>query len=296
MYVIVGASGKTGRVAAEGLLARGKKVRVVARHADALKELEKKGAEVFVGDAGDSGAMMRAFQAAEAIYVMLPPNYAAQDMRAAQNQVADALVKAIEQSGVKHVVALSSIGAQHAEGTGPVKGLHDFEERLKRLKSVNILALRPTFFMENTLGNIPLIKQMGVNGGAVKAELPLPMIAAQDIGAYAAKRLIAMDFKGHSIQDLLGPRDITWNEITRIIGKAIDRPDLKYVQFSYEDTVRGMTAMGMPAPLAESFTELARAANEGLLTPVSPRNAESTTPTTYEAFAPEFAAAFQSNQ
>jgi uncharacterized protein YbjT (DUF2867 family) len=141
--------------------------------------------------------------------------------------------------------------------------------------------------MENTLANIGLIKQRGINGGAVKADLPLPMIAARDVGAYAAKRLQALDFTGKSVQELLGQRDVTWNEITRIIGDAIGKPDLRYVQFPYEDAINGMASMGIPRHVAEAFVELAKAANDGLMAPSKPRSAENTTPTPFEQFVEE---------
>jgi len=288
MYAILGASGKTGRVAAEELLAHGEKVRVIGRDADHLKALAAKGAEPFVGSADDDEAMTRAFTGVKAVYAMIPPNYTAPGgMRAYQNDVANVLVTAMERAGVKYVVVLSSLCAEHAEHTGPVTGLHDFEQRLNKVSDINVLFLRPTFFMENTLGNIGLIKQMGINGGAVKADLPIPMIAARDVGAYAAKRLLALDFTGKSVQELLGQRDITWNEVTRIIGDAIGKPELRYVQFSYEDAVNGMASMGIPRHVAESFVELAHAANDGLMAPSKPRSAESTTPTPFEQFVEE---------
>jgi uncharacterized protein YbjT (DUF2867 family) len=294
MYAIIGATGKTGRVAAEELLKNGQKVRAIARNADHLKELAAKGAEAFAASVDDADALTRAFNGAKAIYVMVPPNYTAPGgLRAYQNAVANNFATAIERAGVKYVVVLSSIGAQHSENTGPVKGLHDLEQRFSNLNGVNVLFLRPTFFMENTLANIPLIKMMGISGGAVKADIALPMIASKDIGVYAAKRLLALDFSGKSVQELLGPRDITWNEATQLIGQKIGRPDLKYVQFSYDDALNGMTSMGVPRAAAESFVELSKAANDGLLAPTQPRLPASVTPTDFAVFATEFAAVYQ---
>ncbi|HEY3296383.1 MAG TPA: NAD(P)H-binding protein [bacterium] len=288
MYAIIGATGNTGRVIVEELLSHGQKVRAIARNADHLKALSAKGAEAFVGSVDDDEAMTRAFTGATAVYAMIPPNYAAPGgFRAYQNEAANVIATAIERTGVKYVVVLSSIGAEHAEHTGPVKGLHDFEQRLSKLSGVNVLFLRPTFFMENTLANIGLIKQMGINGGAVKADLPIAMIAARDVGMYAAKRLLALDFSGKTVQDLLGPREITWTEATRIIGDAIGKPELRYVQFPYDDAVNGMVSMGLPRQIAELFIELSRAANDGLIVPSKPRSPESTTPTPFEQFVEE---------
>ena len=294
MYVVIGATGKTGSAAVDELLARGQKVRAVTHNAEHSKALKEKGAEPFVGSVVDADAMTKALSDAEAVYILIPPNFNPPGgLRAYQNDVANTLATAVERAGVRYAVLLSSLGAEHNEGTGPVKGLHDLEQRFNNLKDVNVLALRPTFFMENTLGSIPLIEKMGINGGVVKPDLPVAMIASHDVGVYAARRMIARDFSGKSFQDLLGPRDITWNEVTRIIGEAIGQPNLKYRQFSSEDAINGMVSMGVPRPFAEAFAELARAANEGLIKPSEPRSPKNSTPTTFEEFSETFAAAFQ---
>ncbi len=286
LYAITGATGHTGRVAAEELLVQGKTVRVIGRSLEKLKPLTDKGAEGVVAQAADAAEMTRAFAGADAAYVILPPPpMDVKDFRAHQNLVAGALVAAIRGAKVKYVVALSSIGGEQAENTGPVAGLHDFEEKLKTLAGVHVLLLRPTFFMENQLATIGLMKAMGINGGPTNPDLPQPMIAAQDIGRYAARRLTALDFTGYPVQYLLGQRDLTWNETTKIIGQAIGQPDLKYVQFPYADAVNGMVSMGLPRPIAESYVELARAFNEGRVRSLVPRSADTDTPTRFEEFA-----------
>ena len=161
MYVVIGATGNTGRAVAETLLASGKKVRVVGRSAERLKPLIKKGAEPFVGSVDDPSAMARAFQGAKAVYAMVPPNYTAENPRADQNKIGDALARALAEARVTHVVNLSSLGAHLSNGAGPISGLHDVEKRLSTLSGAHIVHLRPAYFMENFLLNIPLIKGQG---------------------------------------------------------------------------------------------------------------------------------------
>src|SRR5205085_1545759 len=120
----------------------------------------------------------------------------------------------------------SSVGAHRGEKMGPVNGLFDHEQRFNKLAQVNVLHLRPTFFMENMLMNIGLIKQMGVNGTPMKPDLSISMIATQDIAAEAVRDLVALDFKGKSVKELLGQRDLTMTEATRVIGQAIGKPAL----------------------------------------------------------------------
>ena len=133
MIVITGATGNTGRPAAETLLAKGEKIRAIGRDQSKLQPFAARGAETFAGNAEDAQAMAAAFQGADAVYLMLPPNMQTEDYRAYQERVSDAYATAVKASGVKHVVTLSSLGAQHAQGTGPVVGTHNLEEKLNAI-------------------------------------------------------------------------------------------------------------------------------------------------------------------
>ncbi|MEW6684329.1 MAG: NAD(P)H-binding protein [Nitrospirota bacterium] len=292
MYAITGATGNTGKRIAEALLAKGEQVRVVGRSAERLKALVDRGAEAFVASLDDVGATTRAFAGARAVYLMIPPPYAEPDVRGYQNRVGKALSEAVVAARVAHVVNLSSVGAHLAERVGPIKGLHDQEERLNRLAGVNVLHLRPVSFMENVLFNINLIRQAGINGTPLRADLAIPMIATQDIAAVATRRLLALDFSGKATQELLGQRDVSMAEATRILGQAIGKPDLPYVQFPYEEAEKAMVGMGLSPDMARAFIEMYRAFNDGILRPTEPRSAANTTPTSFEEFAKTFAAVY----
>ncbi|MDD5087731.1 MAG: NAD(P)H-binding protein, partial [bacterium] len=251
--------------------------------------------DVFVGSLEDAAAMTRAFAGCRAVYAMIPPNpAAARDFRGYQNRVATTLVTAIRNAGVNYVVALSSMGAELSEGNGPVSGLHDFESHLSELATANVLALRPGYFMENQIGSIGLIKSMNILGSPVKADIKVPMIAARDVGAYAARRLLALDFQGYSHVDIFGPQELSMPEVAKVLGEAISKPDLRYVEFSYTDAVNGMVSMGLPREAAESYVELARASNEGRLRHLQPPSPDTTMPTTLEDFSKVFAAVYHS--
>lgn len=292
MYAITGATGNTGRRIAEALLEEGKQVRVVGRSMERLKGLAARGAEPVVALLDDAAAMTRALQGVRAAYLLIPPSYGEPDFRAYQNRLGQASAEAVSVARVSHVVNLSSVGAHLAEGVGPIKGLHDQEQRLNRLVGVHVLHLRPAFFMENTLFNITLIKQAGINGTPLRGDLAIPMIAAQDIATVAARRLRALDFSGKTTQELLGPRDISMAEVTRMIGKAIGRPDLPYVQFPYDEAEKAMIGIGMSPNTARAFVEMYRAFNDGLLRPTEARSPANTTPTGFDAFAKTFAEAY----
>ena len=294
MYVITGATGHTGSVIAKKLMAKGEKVRVVGRDAKRLEPFAREGAEAFVADATDAGALAKAFSGAKAAYVMVPPNIGAPDVRAYQEQVNDALVSAIEKNGVKYAVVLSSVGADKPDKTGPVVGLHSLEKKLQRISELNAVYLRAGYFMENLLPQVGVIKSFGDMAGPVKAELALPMIATRDIGAVAAEVLLKLDFKGKRPRELQGARDVTYADTARIVGAAIGKPDLAYKQMPGAQLKPALMQMGMSSSMADLLLEMADALNSGYMKMLEPRSAENTTPTTLETFVTEvFVPAYQ---
>jgi uncharacterized protein YbjT (DUF2867 family) len=288
MLVIIGATGKTGSVVAETVIAKGHKVRVVGRDAAKLKRFTSNGAESAVGDLGDTAFLIKAFTGADAVFALIPPNFSVADFRSYQKKIGESIVAAIKSSGVRYVVHLSSQGAHLPDKTGPIVGLHDQEERLNSLDGVNVLHLRPTYFMENLLMNIDLIKKKNIMGSAVWGDVKFAMIATKDIGAYASERIAKRDFTGKSIRDLLGQRDLSLNEAATIIGKKLGKPDLKYVAFPYDDAEKGMVAMGLTLDMSRLYVEMSKALNEGLFAVGVARTKENTTPTSFEEFAEFF--------
>lgn len=295
MYVISGATGNTGKPIVQTLLAAGKKVRALGRSEQKLSELVTQGAEAAIGDLTDARFLSRAFQGATALYAMIPPNFAAQDFRGYQNSVADAMIQAVKNSDVKYVVTLSSIGAHLPAKAGVVQGLYDMEQRFNQLKGLQVLHLRPGYFMENLFGQIGTIKHMGVMGTPLKADLKIPLIATRDIGAYAAKRLQQLDFKGTgNVEYLLGARDVSYGEIAQVFGKAIGNPGLKYVQFPFDEAKKAMMASwGLSESSADAMNEFVASMNSGQVLSDARRNSQNTTSTSLEAFVPIWAQVFQ---
>jgi uncharacterized protein YbjT (DUF2867 family) len=287
MYVITGATGKTGGVTAEKLLAKGEKVRVVGRDAKRLERFTQKGAEAFVADLTDAGAIEKAFSGAKAVYAMIPPNMSAPDVLAYMERVADALAAATKKSGVTHVVALSSIGADKSEKVGPVIGLHNLEKKLEAIAGLNVVFLRAGYFMENMLPQVGLIQSLGMMAGPLRPDLALTMIATRDIGAAAADLLSKLDFVGKQPRELLGARDVTYAEVTKGIGIAIGKPDLAYKQLPAEQLKPALTQMGMSPNMADLLLEMSDSLNSGYMKAREPRSPRNTTPTTIETFVAE---------
>jgi uncharacterized protein YbjT (DUF2867 family) len=218
---------------------------------------------------------------------MLPPNISAPNVRAYTDRVTDALASALEKNGVRHAVALSSMGADKADRTGPVLGLRNLEQRLEAISGLNALMLRAGYFMENILPQVGIIQQLGHMAGPVRSDLALPMIATRDIGAAAAELLQQRDFQGKQRRELLGARDVTFTQIARVVGAAIGKPDLTYQQVPAAQIKPALMQMGMSANMADLLLEMSDALNSGYMRALEPRSAQNTTPTTIETFVGE---------
>ncbi len=295
MYAIIGASGNTGKAVAEKLLSHGEKVRVVGRDPNRLRPHVEKGAEAAVANILDPGALTAVFDGAKAVYLMIPPNPSHPNVREYSDQVGNSLAAALERAKVEYAVVLSSIGADKPEKTGPVVGLHNLEHKLNGISGLKALYLRAGYFMENLLPQIGVIKNFGMIGGPLRGDLKLPMIATRDIGAAAADELLKLSFSGKQSRELLGQRDVSYQEAASIIGKAIGRADLSYVQLPPEQLKPTLVQMGMSADMAGLLLEMAESLNNGYMRALEPRSAQNTTPTSIETFvAEEFAPQFAS--
>ncbi len=284
MYVVIGATGHTGTVVAKHLLSAGKRVRAISRHADRLQSLASDGAEPFVADVTNSDALTKAFTGAEGVYAMIPPDMASPDFGGYQKRVTEAIASALEKTGVKHAVTLSSVGADKQDKTGPVVGLHNMEQRLNRIAGLNVLHLRAGDFMENMLAQVGTIQAIGKTAGPERPDLKLPWIATRDIGAAAAAALLNLNLKNHQTRELLGQRDLDMTEATAIIGKAINKPDLQYVQLPDVQLRPILLQLGMSASLADSILEMSAALNSGHMRALEKRSPQNTTPTSFETF------------
>ena len=284
MYVILGASGRTGSVVAEALLAKGEKVRVVGRSKERLAGLVALGAEAIVADQNDAAALTRAFEGARAVYFMVPPMYDSTDYLAFQRQLADAAAIALEAAKVKYVVALSSYGAEQSSGSGPISGLFAVEARLRSVPALNVLFLRAGFFMENIVAQIPGIKYNGAMGTSVRAGAILPMIATHDIGAAAADAILKLDFSGHEVRELQGERDLTYPEVARIVGAALGKPDMEYRELPRDQFGPILLRAGFSQNFTDIFLEMNDAINAGRVRALELRSAKNSTPTSLETF------------
>jgi uncharacterized protein YbjT (DUF2867 family) len=292
-YVVTGATGNTGRVAADILLDAGFAVRAVGRSAERLQPLVDKGAEPVVGELDDATMLARAYSGADAVYAMIPPNMQAEDYAAFAGAISRAHVTAIRSAGVENVVALSSIGAHRPDRNGIVKVLYNFEQDLGDLGGVNVLALRPSYFMDNLYPQIDIIKAMGFAGSPVLGDITMPVVHTRDIGRVVAARLMEPLARGFSVEYILGERDINYNDMVQVLGKAIGRTDLSYIAFPPEQALMGLKQFGFSDDAARLIVELSQGVNDGHVLEHFERTPANTTETSIEMFAEEFARVFK---
>lgn len=254
MFTIFGATGNTGSVVANQLLAQGKQVRVVGR--DAGKLAQFKGAEAIVGDVTDAAVVAKALAGAEGAYLLLPPDNANPDLIARNKRINDNYVAGLK--SVKHVVVLSSVGAERSSGTGPIVTAHNLEQALA---GVNATFIRAAYFMENILANAHPMKADGVlpvfGGGEA---YPFPMVATHDIGTTAADALLNPG-RDKYIELFSGEYsfDNAAAEASKILGKPV-----KTVVVPIDAVVPTLTQFGFSASVAGLYKEMIQAFAGGL--------------------------------
>jgi uncharacterized protein YbjT (DUF2867 family) len=239
-------------VVAETLLARGAAVRVIVRDAAAGASWAARGAEVAVSSLDDVAGLTRAFTGVDGAYVLVPPIWGAAHPVEAARAVSTAIAEAAKAAKLAHVVLLSSIGAQHADGNGPIRILNDAEQRLAGLPGVT--ALRAAYFLENWASVLPVAKSDGVLPSFLAADLAVPTVAVADIGRVAAELLLAGP-RGHQVVGLAGPADPTGTEVAAAVGRLLGRP-VGLAAHPVAAAAGGLEAAGVPAPWAKLYAEM----------------------------------------
>jgi uncharacterized protein YbjT (DUF2867 family) len=274
MFVITGATGRTGSVAAEALLAAGKQVRVVVRNAGKAARLKSLGAEVFEADLGDAAALARAVREAEGVFLILPPDFAALDFindrkRSTQRQVD---VFAAEQ--VPHVVLLSSTGSQHASGTGLIVSTHNAEQQL-RASGLEATFVRAGYFVENWAAVLHPVRTDGVLPSFMAADRQVPSVSTVDIGKTVAQVLLDGP-RGVRVIELSGPSDVSPNDVAATLARILGKP-VRVVEAPLEAVASTITSLGASENIAELFREMYAGMAQGKVVPEAEERMRGTT-------------------
>jgi uncharacterized protein YbjT (DUF2867 family) len=260
MFVIAGATGNTGSGVAGTLLAQGKPVTVLVRDAQKADSWREKGAQVATASLEDTQALAAAFVHAEGAYLLIPPNYKAADALGYGFRIGDALAAAVKTSGIPHVVLLSSIGAQHAQSTGPIRSLHHAESVIWPAAK-NLTILRAAYFLQNWASSVDGVRSQGVLHNFLTPERKIPMISTADIGKIAATCLTD-PARGRRVVELSGPEDYSPQDIAQAFAASMGKP-VKLETHPLDAVIPTFMAAGFSQDLARLFREMIEGINTG---------------------------------
>lgn len=264
-YIITGSLGHISLPVVKNLVAAGHQVKVISSNADKTKDIEELGAQAAIGSVSDANFVNKTFQGADAVYLMIPPNWATTNWMQYQKEVADIYVQAIQLNKVKNVVQLSSIGAHMRHGAGPIDGLAYLEEKLNQLSNTNIKMLRPSYFFYNFFNMIPLIKNaniMGSNFGNTDEKLVL--VHTSDIAEVVSYHLLNLNFTGASIQ-YIASDECSVSDIATALSNAANKPNTPWITFSDADNLNGMLQAGLSETIASGYVQMGKSIREGLI-------------------------------
>jgi uncharacterized protein YbjT (DUF2867 family) len=262
MFVVAGVTGHTGKVVAETLLAQALPVRVIVRDAKKGEPWKARGAEVAIAELKDVKVMTQALRGAKGAYLLSPSDMAVTDLEKQGREVAAAFKAAIEESGVEHVVFLSSIAAHQSSGTGPITSLRTVEQALTGLKA-HATCLRAGYFMENLLGSLQPMKEQGVLPAMYGAEKKVEMVATADIGAVAAE-LLRAGKAAPRLVELSGPTPTTLADAAKVFSAALKKP-INLAPVPAEAQVGVLTGVGLNEAWAKAYAEMNTALEAGRL-------------------------------
>jgi len=286
IFVVAGATGHVGSVVAGDLLAAGHKVRAIVRSVAKAKALADQGAEILAGELSDVGFLTRALRGADGAFLLLPPpaNYAT-NVRALQDRVAHAEATAVAESGVRHVVLLSSWGAEKPSGTGPIVGLHVLEEALKKTGAISTF-LRAGSFTENLLNVLPAAQYQGILPNFFPPEHKLATIATRDIAAAAVRALLSPPAATQVVY-ALGTYEYSAVDQAAYLSKKLGK-EIKLVNLPVSAASSAIQQGGVGASMANLLQEMYEGAMKGLLGVEPGHRVEKGTTTLEQALDPYF--------
>lgn len=262
MFVVVGATGNTGSVVVETLLSKQQAVRVLVRSAEKGAGWKAKGAEVAVASLDDVPALIKAFEGARGVYLMVPPNYGAAAWLSDQRARMDRAAEAVRNSDIQHVVFLSSVGGHIAGGTGPIRAA-SYGEHALGCVAKRLTILRPCYFMDNWVPVIGAAKAEGVLPTFIAPQAKIPMISTKDIGRIGAEQLMTGGY-GKQIMEMAGPAEYSPDEVASALGQILGKT-VTAQHAPLSAVVPTFKSFGFSDEAAKLFEEMYTAFSKGMI-------------------------------
>ena len=295
--VLTGSLGNIGNPLVRTLVQNGHDVTVISSNVERKPAIEALGAKAAIGNMFDAAFLAATFKGADVVYLMETLEAAGDlfdkevDFVAAINQIGYNYKTAVEQSGVKKVVHLSSVGAHTDKGTGVLIFHYNVESILKQLPAdVTIKFIRPVGFYTNLFSLVNSIKHKGAIVSNYGGDQKEPWVSPLDIAAVIAEE-INRPFKGRTIQ-YVASDEVSPNEVANALGKAIGKPDLQWQVITDEQLLNNWLNIGFNEQIAKGFVEVQASMGTGALYEDYYRNKPVLGKIKLADFAAEFAIAF----
>ncbi len=290
---ITGSLGNISSSLTKMLVAQGHNVSVISSNtnkAEAIRELQ---ATPLIGSIEDYAFVKQSFQGSDAVYLMIPPNFSIPDYKAFTITVGKNYARAIQEAGISFVVNLSSSGSPLA-GQPPLVNYQNLETFLDELPSLNVVHLRPGGFYSNFYGSIGLIKHQHVIGNNFSDTINMVLSHPEDIADAAAEALSTCSFTGKNVKYIISDTK-NGQQIAQILGAAIGKPELRWVQFTDEQLLQGLMQNGFSKEAAQHYiVDMGIAIREGLLADHYAQHAKEVAGSrNFTTFAEAFARAYQ---
>ncbi len=262
MHVVLGANGRAGGETARALLESGEPVRVVLRNARHGERWTALGAEVAVARIEDADAMAHALKGASGAFLLNPPP-ADGDPFVRTGELGAALAAAVRRARLPKAVILSSVGAQHASGTGVIATLNRFEALLDGASPATAF-LRPGYFVE-TWGDVaPAAKADRTLPTFLDPAQRIPMVSTIDVGR-AAAGLLREEWTGKRIVELSGPEDWSAGDVATAFAAVLGHP-VAPILVPAERRAALLAEQGVPAEVAAALLGMYEGIANGLVT------------------------------
>lgn len=294
--IVTGSLGHISQPLTKELVQKGHSVTVISSQTERQKEIEALGAKAAIGTMEDADFLSETFKGADAVYLMETLGASSffdqnLDFVAAIARIGENYKQAVERSGVKRIVLLSSIGAHTDKGNGSLVMHYKVENILNQLPDdVSIKVMRPTGFYTNIFRQMQTIKTQGAIISNYGGDTKEPWVSPLDIAAAIAEEM-EKPFEGRTIR-YLASDEVSPNEIAKVLGEAIGQPDLKWLVIPNEQLLNGMLSAGMNPQIAEGFVEMQAAQGSGLLYEDYYRNKPTLGKVKLSNFAEDFALAY----
>jgi uncharacterized protein YbjT (DUF2867 family) len=286
MIVITTPTGLIGHQVLNNLLNSDEPIRVIVRDPSRLSPRERERVEVVQGSHSDLDVVTRAFAGADSVFWLVPPDPHAESVEAAYVGFSRPACDAFKTQRVKRVVGVSAFGRGAAVSgkAGYVTASLAMDDLIAST-GVSYRALAAAPFMDNLLRQVESIKNQGMFFDMVSGDLKQPTCATRDIATIAARLLLDHTWSGVESRPVLGPEDLSYNDMAQIMSEVLGRP-VRYQQIAGSALKATLTGFGMSDAMAQGMVDMMAAYDQGLAT-AEPRTPESTTPTSFRQWCEE---------